>query len=336
MDKADRIKKQKDDHKELIEQINQGVLNVFQSENYKNYLKFCAKFNQYSFNNKVLIYDQKPDATLVAGFSKWKTYGRHIKSGEKGIKIVSPYKFNIPIIKDPAAVPASTSPSHITESEVETKTFIKFKKAYVFDVSQTDGKELPSVGVKELTAAVDHYSDIKEALEKISPVPIHFEDIKNGAKGFYAYDKEDPEKPGFIVVQKGMPEAQTLKTMIHEISHSIIDNPKSDIPSADKSTREVRAEAIAFIVCDHFGLDTSDYTFPYLATWTKGREVPELKENLKIITDTSSKIYEDMQEIMKDRELIIDNLDSVIESAEAEADGSDQKETKKQDLEIAC
>ena len=263
-------------YKEITEKLEQGVQKALDSYEYKNWLSFCSKFHNYSLNNQLLIYLQKPDATQVAGFTKWKQLGRFINKNEKGIMIISPtpYKKQIEVEKivDGESV-----------TETEEHTFLNFKKAYVFDVSQTHGKELPEFKPELLTANVNNYDTLKDILIEISDVPISYANL-NGPNGYYMPFTNE------IKIQNDLPETQTLKTMVHEIAHSIVDNPASEYSKADRSTKEVRAESIAFIVCDHLNLDTSDYTFKYVAGWTHGNDTKTLKENMEVIKSVSDNL----------------------------------------------
>ena len=273
-------------YKDITEKLEQGVEKVFQSNEYKNWLKFCSKFYNYSLNNQLLIYLQKPKASMVAGFTKWKSLGRKVEKGEKGIMIISPAPY-----KKDVMVKYEQDGEEVVDTE--THTFMNYKAAYVFDVSQTSGKEIPSISPMLLTEQVKDYEKIKQAIVNASPIPVSFEDLKKDGKGPNGYFI--PAKLA-ITVHDDLSEAQTLKTLIHEIAHSILDYPASDKEKiVDRSTAEVRAESVAFLVCDRLGLDTSDYTFKYVAGWSHGNDTKTLKENLDVIKKTSDQIYQKIE-----------------------------------------
>lgn len=300
-------------HKDITEKLEQGVEKVFQSDEYKNWLKFCSKFYNYSLNNQLLIYLQKPDASMVAGFTKWKQLGRNVEKGEKGIMIISPAPY-----KKDVMVKYEQDGEEVIDTE--TKTFMNFKAAYVFDVSQTNGKEIPSIRPSLLTEQVKDYEKIKQAIINTSPVPVSFENIKQDGKGPNGYF--NPAKLS-ISVHNDLSEAQTLKTLIHEIAHSILDYPASDKEKkVDRSTAEVRAESVAFLVCDRLGLDTSDYTFKYVAGWSHGNDIKTLKENLDVINKTLDQIYQKIE-----NELDLNKDQSIEEKLDLAKVDTKQKQT---------
>ena len=348
--------------KEITEKLEQGVKDLFSSERFQAYLNVMSKFWRSSLNNTLLIAFQKPEASLVAGFSKWKKdFQRVVKKGEKGIKIFAPapYKIKQEVEKtDPqTGVPVLDSNG---KPVIETKeiTIPSFKVVSVFDVSQTEGKELPDIGVDELTGSVEDFERFFDALKKVSPVSISFEDIQNGAHGFYS------PLENRIVINKGMSELQTLKTTIHEIAHAklhSIDKSKpeprwkvvmvsgggvkqdlscgfeteaeamafaeregwcfidenqfewqleveediSHIQEVKKNrhTKEVEAESVAYTVCQHYGLDTSDYSFGYIAGWSSGKETKELKDSLEVIRSTASNLITEIDKCIEESEI---------------------------------
>ncbi len=287
--KEDR-EKARDDVKSLLSKLEDGLKAVFDSDNYKNYLNTMSKFHNYSINNTLLINQQKPDATLVAGFNSWAhNFERHVKKGEKGIKIIAPAPYYIKKEKqviDPKTGEGVLNPDGTPKmAEVEVK-IPAFKVSYVYDVSQTYGKDLPTLGVSELTSDVDKAKDFINSLKKVSPVPVEFGKTKGDSKGFYSPDQ------GKIVVKEGMSEAQTIKTMVHEISHAKLHNPEKAKENAKKTkgTIEMEAESVAYIVCQHFGIDTSDYSFGYIAGWSEGKGIEELKESMQSIRDTAGEM----------------------------------------------
>ena len=287
--KEDR-EKARDDVKSLLSKLEDGLKAVFDSDNYKNYLNTMSKFHNYSINNTLLINQQKPDATLVAGFNSWAhNFERHVKKGEKGIKIIAPAPYYIKKEKqviDPKTGEGVLNPDGTPKmAEVEVK-IPAFKVSYVYDVSQTYGKDLPTLGVSELTSDVDKAKDFINSLKKVSPVPVEFGKTKGDSKGFYSPDQ------GKIVVKEGMSEAQTIKTMVHEISHAKLHNPEKAKENAKKTkgTIEMEAESVAYIVCQHFGIDTSDYSFGYIAGWSEGKGVDELRDSMQAIRDTAGEM----------------------------------------------
>ena len=279
--------------KEITDRLEQGIAELFDSERYKEYLKVMSKFHNYSFRNTVLIAMQKPDASLVAGFSAWKNnFGRNVMKGQKGIKIIapSPYKIKQEMQKiDPHTQKPIIGKDGKPVTEEKEVTIPAYKVVSVFDVSQTEGKELPDIAVDELTGDVDRYKDFFAALEKTSPVPIAFENIEGGSHGYYHLEDKR------IAINEGMSELQTLKTAIHEIAHAKLHDidlnaPKDEQPRVDRRTREVEAESVAYTVCQHYGLDTSDYSFGYVAGWSSGRELSELKSSLETIRSAAAEI----------------------------------------------
>ena len=280
--------------KEITDRLEQGIAELFDSERYREYLKVMSKFHNYSFRNTVLIAMQKPDASLVAGFSAWKNnFERNVMKGQKGIKIIapSPYKIKQEMQKiDPHTQKPIIGKDGKPVTEEKEVTIPAYKVVSVFDVSQTEGKELPDIAVDELTGDVDRYKDFFAALEKTSPVPIAFENIEGGSHGYYHLEDKR------IAINEGMSELQTLKTAIHEIAHAKLHDidlnaPKDEQqPHIDRRTREVEAESVAYTVCQHYGLDTSDYSFGYVAGWSSGRELSELKSSLETIRSAAAEI----------------------------------------------
>ena len=280
--------------KEITARLEQGITELFDSERYKEYLRVMSKFHNYSFNNTLLIAMQKPDASLIAGFTAWKNqFQRNVKKGEKGIKIIAPSPFKIK--QETEKIDPQTQKPVIGRdgkpvTEEKEITIPAYKVVSVFDVSQTEGKELPDIAMDALTGDVEQYSDFFAALEKTSPVPIGFEKIEGGAHGYYHLEDKR------IALDEGMSELQTLKTAIHEIAHAKLHDidlnaPKDEQqPRVDRRTREVEAESVAYTVCQHYGLDTSDYSFGYVAGWSSGRELAELKSSLETIRSAAADI----------------------------------------------
>ena len=286
--------------KEITDRLEQGITELFDSERYKEYLRVMSKFHNYSFNNTLLIAMQKPDASLIAGFSAWKNnFGRNVMKGQKGIKILAPSPFKIK--KEMEKIDPQTGKAFIGKdgkpvTEEKEITIPAFKVVSVFDVSQTEGREIPNIAVNMLTGDVEHYKDVFAALEKTSPVPVGFEKIEGGAHGYYHLEDKR------IALDEGMSELQTLKTLIHEIAHAKLHDidlnaPLEDLENRpDRRTREVQAESIAYTVCQHYGLDTSDYSFGYVAGWSAGRELAELKSSLETIRSTAAEIINSIDE----------------------------------------
>lgn len=277
MEREDRLK-------QLTDQLTDGVKAVRDSGEYKKLLAVMAKFPHYSMNNCMLIAMQRPDATLCQGFDGWKKMGRYVKKGEKGIKIIAPAPYTVQ--KEVDKLDSNGKPVIDSDGEhvKETKEYqvMGFKAETTFDVSQTDGKELPKIGVDELKGEVDKFELMMGVLKDLSPVPIGFEDIQSGAKGYYhTTDKR-------IAIQKDMSELQTVKTCLHEITHAMLhaDAPKE----ISKNRKELEAEGTACIVLKYMGYDTDAYSFPYLTGYTTDADMKELKDSLNTIRRTSSKI----------------------------------------------
>ncbi len=301
-----RTEKQK--VKEITDRLEEGLKELFEGEKYKSYLNTMSKFHNYSANNIQLIEMQCPDATYVAGYKAWqRNFERHVNKGERGIRILAPAPYKIkeeqekidPVTNEPVL---DRDGMPVME-EVEIK-IPAFRVVTVFDYSQTDGKELPGLGVNELHGNVERYQDFMEALERVSPVPIRYEEMEGDRKGYFI----DLSRP--IAIKEGMSEAQTAKTGVHEVAHAKLHarEAEQDAEKAvykDRETKEVEAESIAYTVCQHFGIDTSDYSFGYIAGWSSGKEMPELKSSLDTIRRTSSELIKGIEtqllEIEKER-----------------------------------
>lgn len=310
-----KFKSAKEKVAEITDKLESGIKELFSSEKFKSYLNTMSKFHNYSFNNTLLIAMQKPDATLVAGFNAWKNnFGRNVNKGEKGIQIFAPAPYKIKkeeIKRDPDTdLPILDKDGKPIVEEVE-RVIPNFKVVSVFDVSQTNGKELPTLGVGELSGNVTDYEKFFEALKEVSPVPIKLAEIDGSAKGFF--NQEDKT----ITIKEGMSEAQTVKTAIHEIAHAMLhdkDLKKTDLEKPkDRATEEVEAESIAYTVCQHFGVDTSDYSFSYVASWGSGKDLPELKSSLETIRSTASELITQIS----DKYLGLDKDKSQEKTAEA-------------------
>ena len=312
--------------KEITDKLEAGIKALFESDAFKKYLSTVAKFHNYSLNNTILIAMQKPDATYVAGYTAWKNqFGRQVQKGETGIKILAPtpYKKQMEVDKvDPYTGQAVMNPDGTTAKELKEIMVPAFKVVSVFDVSQTDGKPLPTIGVDELTGNVHQYEMFLEALKRSCPVPIGFEQIESGAKGYYhTVDHR-------IALQEGMSEVQTIKTLIHEMTHQALHSkdPKElppDEPKLTRNAKEVEAEAVAYTVAQHYGIETSDYSFAYIAGWSHDKDTPELKASLDRIRKTADELItgideqlglirkERMAELVSEAEVLAVKLDDL-------------------------
>lgn len=293
---------------ELTDKLEQGLQDLFNSDSYRNYLSTMSKFHNYSFNNTLLIAMQKPDATLVAGYKAWqKNFERHVNKGEKAIRILAPAPYKIKEERDkidPVTQELLLDKDGNPQKEEVEITIPAFRAVSVFDVSQTDGKPIPELAAKELLSDVEGYQDMIRAVEAISSVPIELEEIAGDSKGYY--DREAKR----IAVQENMSESQTLKTMIHEVAHSKLHSKEVEQDEQmrkDRNTKEVEAESVAYTVCQHFGIDTSDYSFGYIAGWSSGRDTKELRSSMDTIRRTASElitgIEEQLQELQRNREV---------------------------------
>ncbi|MBD5116287.1 MAG: ImmA/IrrE family metallo-endopeptidase [Ruminococcaceae bacterium] len=283
---------------EMLKRIDEGVKSVFNSDQYKEYLKFASNFTNYSPHNTMLISLQRPSATLVASYGKWRKVGRYVMKGETGIAIFAPIVYNsdkCPKVKkgtdDEDAEKAKT-----VEEQFER---IAFKKVYVYDISQTDGKDIPYFESSELTGDIDLKKKraIFRVLERITGIKIEFSDIRGGAKGYY--DTAENR----IVIQSGMSDSQTLKTAFHETAHKLLHDPKLEIVTvkSPRNEKEVQAESVAFMVAERLGLDTSEYSFPYIASWSNGKPLEQLKYALKEIQSAAKQITGAIEaELMED------------------------------------
>ena len=287
------------DMNSILKSLETGVENIFTGDKYAQYLQTMSKFHRYSFNNTLLIAMQRPDATLVTGYRNWQTMGRQVKKGEKGITILAP----APIkrkreqeILDQNNKPLLDGNGKPKTEEVEV-IIPRFKPTTVFDISQTDGEPIETLAPEELTEAVADYDLFMKAITEISPVPIRFDEIEGEAKGYYhSVDKE-------IVIQKGMSDSQTIKTAIHETGHARLhdkDLMAEQGIEKDRLTKEVEAESVAYCVCSAFGVDTSEYSFPYIAGWSSGRDMKELKTSMDTIRKTAGEMIDELSEKLQE------------------------------------
>ena len=288
--------------REITDKLEQGIKKLFESERFKEYLRTMSKFYNYSFNNTLLIAMQKPEATYVAGYTSWqRNFDRQVMKGEKGIKILAPAPYKAQEEREKID-PVTQKPVIGADGKTVTETVEVLRPAFkvvsVFDVSQTDGKELPDIIVDELKGTVENYEAFFDALKQESPVPISFEDIPGGAKGFFSPVESR------IAIQEGMSEIQTVKTAIHEIAHAKLHAVKPDEKAApedkkDRHTKEVEAESVAYTVCQRYGIETSDYSFGYIAGWSSGKETKELKSSLDTIRKTAAEMIEGIDAKLK-------------------------------------
>ena len=285
--------------------------NIFTGDKYAQYLQTMSKFHRYSFNNTLLIAMQRPDATLVTGYRNWQSMGRQVKKGEKGITILAP----APIkrkreqeILDQNNKPLLDGNGKPKTEEVEV-IIPRFKPTTVFDISQTDGEPIETLAPEELTEAVADYELFMKAITEVSPVPIRFDEIEGEAKGYYhSVDKE-------IVIQKGMSDSQTIKTAIHETGHARLhdkDLMAEQGIEKDRLTKEVEAESVAYCVCSAFGVDTSEYSFPYIAGWSSGRDMKELKTSMDTIRKTAGEMIDELsdnlQELFAEKKQLLESV----------------------------
>ena len=310
--------------KEIVAGIESGIKELFQSDRYADYLRTMSRFHNYSYRNTLLIHMQRPDATLVAGFNKWKNqFQRHVKKGEKGMTILAPTPFKKKIEQqklDPdTKAPLLDEDGNILTEE-KTVEIPMFRPVKVFDVKQTDGKPLPSLAV-DLTGDVRHYEAFLEALRRTSPVPIDFKPISGNMNGYFSPARQR------IAIQEGMSEVQTVCTGIHEITHAILHNQEEQQQAAaagtdamesvnpkDEQTREVEAESVSYSVCQYYNIETSANSLGYIAHWSSGKELPELKASLDTISKTANYLITEIDrhfaEVCKERGIVLEQAES--------------------------
>ena len=291
--------------KEITAGIEKGIMELFESDRYRNYLTTMSRFHKYSLNNVMLIHAQRPDATLVAGFSKWKnSFGRHVKKGEKGIQILAPTPYKIKVDKeklDPDTKLPMLDDEGKPITEEKEVTIPMFKVVSVFDVAQTEGKPLPQISFS-LTGDVAQYEVFMEALRRTSQVPITIEPMEPGMDGYFHLEKQA------IFLREGMSQVQTVCAAIHEMAHSRLHNYEKMTELADdgetilvpgekdRNTEEVEAESISYAVCQYFGIETADSSFGYIASWSQGKELKELRASLETINKTSSELISGIEQ----------------------------------------
>lgn len=305
----------KSEMKEITKKLEEGVAGIFSSGKYQKFLDTMAKFPQYSLNNSLLIMMQKPDASLVQSYTGWKKMGRFVKRGEKGIRILAPTPFKVDREQERTGQDGRPVLDKDGEPMKETVqiSMVGFKPVSTFDISQTEGEPVPTLGIEELKGNVDHYASLFEAMKAASPVPVSFEKIQSSAKGyFHTADNR-------IAIKEGMDEIQNVKTLIHEMAHAKLHNLTAQKERQDgeqtRGSKEVEAESVAYTVCQHYGIDTSDYSFGYIAGWSGGKEMQELKVSLSTIRTASAEmigsIDEKLQELSRGRDsvLLSDQID---------------------------
>lgn len=306
---------QKEILKEFTDRLEKGVKDVYESENYKNFLTVMSKFRTYSLNNQILIQQQtNGTATYCCGYKTWQNqFDRQVKRGEKGITIICgmPQKYKVLEDKKDETGKIIIGADGKPEKEMREKTVIHFTKGTVFDVSQTEGKELPEICHKLNGELKD--KDLLAAIEQMSPASISYEKIDGSANGFF------DRSTNRIVIKEELEPVHKYKTAIHEVAHAYLHNQEKATVLPDRKTREVQAESIAFVVASHFGISTDAYSFGYIAGWSSGKDTPELKANLEVIRDTSSKIIDKMEEqlnVIKKRREVVSEAKEIKETLE--------------------
>lgn len=302
--------KSENETNDLLKRLDQGLTELFESENYKNYLDTMSKFHNYSFNNTLLIALQNPGATHVASYTDWKNkFHRQVMKGEKAIRIIAPAPFKKEIEKEVK--------NGLTGEIKKEKTEIvipAYKAVSVFDISQTEGDEFPVIGVDELKGDVGNYEELKNILKNLSPVEILYDDISGDAKGFYDLTEKK------IVIKKEMEQIQEIKTLVHEIAHALlhdkegalVDNVTQDT-EWNRRTKEVQAESVAYTVCQHLGIDTSEYSFGYIAGWSSGRDKRELKNSMETIRKTVNHLIGGIEREQMNRLKVLEEKEVKIE-----------------------
>jgi|GEM_PF-3038483 len=289
---------------QVSKQLEEGVKQFFNSDSYKEYLAVMGKFRHYSFNNTMLIAMQFPEARLVAGYNDWKNkFHRYVRKGEKGIRVIAPVTTTKEVMADkmdPSTGKLVRDAEGNPVKEKKTVTFHNFKMTSVFDVSQTEGEPLPALGTHQISGTVEDYDRFMKAIRELSPVPITFGSIPgDDVNGYF-----DPENHK-IVVKEDMSEMQTMKTLIHEVAHALLHSREQmakDGVQKDRETKEVEAESVAYTVCRMFGLDTSAYSFPYIASWSSGKDMKELKASMDTIRRTAGTMIESIDAALEGHE----------------------------------
>ncbi len=302
--------------KEITERLQKGIEDLFDSENYKNYLKTMSRFTSYSLNNTLLIAMQKPDATAVAGYTTWKQLHRQVKKGEKAIKIIAPCpyrkKVKAEVTDEQGKSILGTDGKPLMESE--EKVVMGFKVVNVFDINSTEGEPLPEI-VHQLDGTIEGYSDFMKALEKFSPVSIEFKKVKGSALGYYQMTDKN------IVIEKDLSEVMKCKTGIHELTHALLhdrDNglEKASLPMRD--VKEIEAESVAYVVCQYYGINSSEYSFGYIAGWASDKNLEELKASMETIRQASQIIIagidRELDSIKQEKHIQMSNADKILKN----------------------
>ena len=302
--------------KEITEKLEKGIKDLFESDNYKKYLKTMSRFTSYSLNNMLLIAMQKPDATAVAGYSTWKQLHRQVKKGEKAIKIIAPCpyrkKVKAEVTDEQGKSILGTDGKPLMESE--EKVVMGFKVVNVFDISSTEGEPLPEI-VHQLDGTIEGYSDFMKALEKFSPVPIELKKVKGAALGYYQMTNKN------IVIEKDLSEVMKCKTGIHELTHALLhdrDNglEKDSLPS--REVKEIEAESVSYVVCQYYGINSLDYSFGYIAGWASDKNLKELKASMETIRQASQIIItgidRELDSIKKEKHIQMFNADALLKN----------------------
>lgn len=324
----------------IMQSLESGVEELFTSNRYQEFLKTMAKFHNYSFNNTMLIAMQRPDATLVTSYKNWQSMGRQVMKGEKGITIIAPAPYKK--MKEKEVLDENQRPIMGTDGKPKTEqvevTVPHFKAVTVFDIAQTSGEPIQTLAPELLTAAVQDFDSFMQAIQKISPVPIRFDEIDGNANGYYHNaDKE-------IVIKKGLSESQTLKTAIHETAHAKLHDREimeSLGVEKDRLTKEVEAESVAYCVCSSFGLDTSDYSFPYIAGWSSSREMKEMKASMDVIRKTAGemidRLTEELEIILEEKQKteLHEKYGILVDALEAAGYRYDYRESEPGHIELA-
>ena len=303
---------------DATKQLEEGLKSILSSENYKAWLITAAMFPNYSINNQVMIMMQNPHATNVCSFSTWKKLERNVNKGAKGIKIFAPNPFTVYRTvkkKDENGNYIKDENGAFLTEKVPQKV-MGYKIVTVFDISDTNGKELPEMKVNELKGDVDHYPELLQALISVSPVPVEFAAVNGDAKGYFSHTERR------IVVREGMDELQSIKTLVHEIGHSLthsdISNAGLENNEKKRNYKEIQAESIAYIVCRNLGLDTSDYSFPYIAGWNEAVDMDSFKESLDSIKKTAAYIIENVNEMLEHTNSLQAEWDTPVEENDLE------------------
>ncbi|HEY5588576.1 MAG TPA: LPD25 domain-containing protein [Candidatus Paceibacterota bacterium] len=291
------LEEKKEELKNTMEMLENGVKEVFTSDKFQEYLTTMSKFHNYSVKNILWLQMQNPDARHIAGMKTWNKFGRKVNKGEKSLKVLAPYKHKKEIEMD--KINPKTNKAYVDKAgnvirEKQSVEWVSFKVVPVFDIAQTNGKELPTL-INELDGNVNNYEYMKDSLVEVAKIPIKFEDIKNGSKGYYHLIENR------VVIKEGMSEEQTIKTMVHEITHSRLHSLDNQKDITERSTKEIEAESVAFVVSKHFGIDTDDYSFGYVASWSKDKDLKQLESSLKIIQKEANSLISEVEEKLEDK-----------------------------------